>query len=65
MLGTKRSQALEDDVDVLGVRIEVEDRVEVDAAGDLGVRADEVREVETLVPGAHRVALDEPVCVVP
>ena len=40
------------------------DLVEVDAAGDLGVAADELAEVLLLLPGAHRVSLDEPVRVV-
>ena len=64
MLLAERAQALEDDVDVLGVGVQVEHRIEVDPAGELGVRPDELREVEALVPGAHRVPLDEPVGVV-
>src|SRR3954452_21173836 len=46
------------------VRVEIEDRVEVDAPGDLVVGADELAEVELLVPRAHRIALDETVRVV-
>src|ERR1044072_6297112 len=61
----QRAQALEDDAGVPRVGREVEDGVEVDAAGELAVRAYELREVESLVPGAHRVALHEPVGVVP
>ena len=40
-------------------------RREVDRSRDLGVRPDELGKVETLVPRPHRVALDEPVRVVP
>ena len=60
-------QAVEDGVDVARVVAEVEDRVErsgVEALRDLRVRAHELREVELLLPGAHRVPLDEPVRVV-
>ena len=60
----ERAQALEHDVDVTRVGAEVEDGIEVDAPRDLGVGADELREVEPLVPGAHRVTLHEPVRVV-
>ncbi len=57
-------QAVEDGVDVLDGRGEVEDAVErggVEARGDLRVGLDERAEVALLVPGAHRVPLDEPV----
>ena len=59
-------QALEDDVDVAGVRAEVEDRVEVDrrAAAISASARDELAEVALLVPGAHRVPLHEPVGLV-
>ena len=60
-------QPVEDGVDVLDGRFEVEDAVErgrVEARGDLGVGLDELAEVALLVPGAHRVALDEPVGLV-
>src|SRR5690349_7540483 len=55
-------ESVEDDVDVLRVRALVEDRVEVDM--DVRVVADERAKVELLVPGAHSVALHEPVRVV-
>ena len=44
-----------------GVGGEVEGRLGVDAGGDLLVGAAQLAEVELLLPGAHRVALDEPV----
>src|SRR5579884_1820587 len=46
------------------VGAEVEGGIEVDAAGDLLVRAAELAEVELLLPGAHGAALDEAVGVV-
>src|SRR5690348_14841792 len=60
----ERAQPLEHGVDVTGVDARVEDRVDVDARGDLGVGAHERWEVEPLVPRAHRIALDEAVRVV-
>src|SRR4051812_38251793 len=53
----ERVQALEDGVDVTGVRLEREDRVEVEPRRQLGVGADELPEVLLLFPRAHRVAL--------
>src|SRR2546423_14952734 len=46
-------------VDVARVGADVEGRVEIDAGGDLVVGAAELAEVELLLPGAHRRALDE------
>ena len=60
----ERAKPVEDDVDMACVGAEVEDGIEVDAAGDLGVGPHELREVQALVPGAHRVTLHEPVRVV-
>src|SRR5207245_2368498 len=40
LLSVERTQALEDGLDVLGVRRQVEDLVEIDAAGELAVGAD-------------------------
>src|SRR5262245_64600872 len=57
-------QAAEDRVGVARVRAEVEDGIEVDAASDLVIGADELAEVELLVPRAYRAALHESVCVV-
>ena len=48
MLLSQRAQPLEDDADVAGVRREVEDGVEIDAAGQLRVGAGELGEVEPL-----------------
>ena len=59
--GDERPQPVEHGVDVRGIGVQGEDPVEVDTACDLGVRSGELAEVELLVPGAHRVALDEPV----
>ena len=46
-----------------GVHREVEDGFEVYSGGDLVIGATEVAEVKLLVPGTHRVALDERVRV--
>src|SRR6188472_3409333 len=51
-------------VDVARVRAEVEGGAEVDARGDLVVRAAKLAEVELLLPGTHRRALDEAIGVV-
>src|SRR5262245_40167510 len=55
-------EAVEDDVDVTRIRALVEHGVEVDA--NVAVVADELAEVEILVPRAHRVALHETVRIV-
>src|SRR5438067_13447787 len=55
-------ETVEDDVDVARVGRFVEHGVEVDA--DVRVGADELAEVDVLLPRAHRVALDEPVRLV-
>jgi hypothetical protein len=60
----ERLEALEDGVDVLGVGALVEDLVEVDAGGDLGVRVDELAERTLLVPCAHRASLNEAIGLV-
>src|SRR5919197_5875033 len=64
LLSDERGQPLEDGVDVAGVGVEIEDAREIDAAGDVGVGANELAEVLLLVPGAQRVPLDEPVRLV-
>src|SRR5947209_1462460 len=64
LLGGECVQACEDGVDVARVRAEIEDGLEIDAARDLVVGADELAEVELLVPRAHGIALHEPVRVV-
>src|SRR2546423_13916649 len=51
-------------VDGARVGADVEGRVEIDARGDLVVGAAELAEVDLLLPGAHRRALDEAVRVV-
>src|SRR5215207_5123651 len=68
LLLDQRVQALEDGVDVTRVVAEIEDRVErsrIEPLRDLGIGANEIGEVELLLPGAHGVALDEPVRLVP
>src|SRR5438105_9090123 len=65
LLPGKSGEPLEDGVDVTGVPAEVEDGVEVDAAGDLSVRAHELAEVLLLSLGAERMPLDESVADVP
>src|SRR5512144_3379337 len=57
LLSGELAQPLEDGVDVTGVPAEVEDRVEVDAAGALVVRAHELAEVLLLLVRAQRVSL--------
>src|SRR5256885_8012591 len=60
-------QTIEDGVDVARVLAEVEDRVErsrVEAPRDLRIAANELGEIELLFPGAHRMALHEPVGLV-
>src|SRR6476469_638925 len=64
LLPDERAQALEDGVDGTGVRGRIEDRVQVNAAGELTVPTDELAEVLFLVPGAQGVPLDEPVGLV-
>src|SRR5690349_22932209 len=61
LLSGELAQPLEDGVDMTGVPAEVEDRVEVDAAGDLVVRAHQLAEVLLLLVGPQRVPLHEPV----
>src|SRR3954453_21665575 len=65
LLSHERPQALEDDVDVAGVGSGVEDRVEVDTAGELPIGANELAKTLPLAPGSERVPLDEPVGLVP
>src|SRR5437763_88363 len=64
LLGGECVKTGEDRVDVARIRAEVEDRVEVDAARDLVVGTSELAKVELLVPGAHRVSLDEAVALI-
>jgi len=63
-LPDERAEPLEDGVDVACVGVEIEHRVEVDAAGELAVGANELTEVLLLVPGAERVPLHQPVPLV-
>src|SRR5439155_18936261 len=56
-------QAVEDRVDVADRRVEVEDGVEVDATGHLRIAVDELPEIRLVLPGAHGMALDQPVGV--
>src|SRR5262245_20758405 len=65
LLPDERAQSLEDSVDVACVSSEVEDGIEIDAAGKLPIGPHELAEVLFLVPGAECVTLDEPVCLVP
>src|SRR2546429_8339066 len=65
LLPDERAEPLEDGVDMACVGSEVEDGVEIDAAGELLVGPDELAEVLLLVPGSKRVTLDEPVGLVP
>src|SRR6476659_9197564 len=64
LLPDERAQPLEDGVDVACIGTEVEDGVEIDAAGELPVGPDELAEVLLLVPGSKGVTLDEPVRLV-
>src|SRR5690348_17940268 len=64
LLDCDRVESAEHRVDVLCVGAEIEQRIECDARRDLLVAAGELAEVELLVPRAHRVALDEAVCLV-
>ena len=57
-------QPVEDGVDVADSCIQVEDGFEINSTGDLGVTADQFGEIRLLFPGAHRMALDEPVGIV-
>ena len=61
---TSALQALEDGVDVTGVRLEREDLVERKPWRELRVPAHELAKVLLLFPCAHRVSLHEPVRVV-
>src|SRR5919201_6120118 len=54
-------EPLEDGVDMPGVPVEIEQVVEVDAAGDLLVGADELAEVPLLLVRLECMPLDEPV----
>src|SRR2546429_4541268 len=65
LLPDERAEPLEDGVDMACVGSEVEDGVEIDAAAEHPVGPDELAEVLLLVPGSKRVALDEPVGLVP
>src|SRR4051812_45347245 len=65
LLGSDRIETGEHRVDVARVRAEVESGIEVDARCDLVVAPDKLAKVELFVPRAHRVALHEPVRVVP
>src|SRR6185312_10139236 len=60
----ERVEALEDGVDVTGVRLERERLVEVDPIRDLAVGAHELAEVLLLFPGAHRRTLHEAIRLV-
>jgi hypothetical protein len=57
-------QTVEDGVDVTDGRLQVEDGLEIHAARDLGIGANELAEVRLFFPGAHRVPLDQPVRVI-
>ena len=61
LLPVERGQSLENGVDVACVPVEIKERVEVDPARDLGVRAHELGENTLLLLGPQRVPLDEPV----
>src|SRR6476646_1787033 len=63
LLSGELAQPLEDGVDVTCVPAEVEDRVEVDPARDLLVRAHQLAEVLLLLVRPRRMPLDEPVGV--
>jgi hypothetical protein len=63
-LPDERAESLEDGVDVACVGVEIENRVEVNAGGELAVGANELAEVLLLVPGAERVPLHQPVRLV-
>src|SRR5215212_4141796 len=64
LLWLEIAEPLEDGVHMTDGRIQVEDRVQVDAAGDRAVGADELLEVLFFLPGAHRVGLHEAVGLV-
>src|SRR5256886_2803528 len=57
-------QTVEDGVDVPDGGLEIEDRIEIEPAGDLRIVPDELGEICLLLPRAHRMALYEPVGVV-
>src|SRR5262249_31502987 len=59
------AKPLEGNVDVPDGCVEVENGVEIGATGDLRVSSDELTEVPLLLPGPHRVTLDDPVRLVP
>src|SRR3954452_18662871 len=63
-LPSQRPEALEDRVDMTGVRLEIEDRVELDPRRDRVIAADELAEVALLLPRLHGVPLHEPVRLV-
>src|ERR1700756_1838650 len=58
LLPGEGGEPLEDDVDVPCGPVEVEERVEVGPARDLGVGAHELTEILLLLLGLQRVALD-------
>src|SRR5205085_10045449 len=64
LLHCDRVESAEDRVEMLRVRAQIEDRVEIDTRRDLVVGAHELAEVELLVPCAHRITLHEPIRVV-
>src|SRR5687767_13089381 len=61
-VGDEIAEAGEDDVSVGREDAEIEDVVQVDARPDLRVCAHELAKVQALVPGAHGMPLDEPIC---
>src|SRR5438034_8709380 len=61
LLPVECGQSLENGVDIACVPVEIKERVEVDPARDLGVRAHELGEITLLLLGPQRVPLDEPV----
>src|SRR5436190_6131047 len=63
-LPDERAEPLEDGVDMACVGVEIEHRVEIDAAGELAVGANELSEILLLIPGAERVPLHQPVGLV-
>jgi hypothetical protein len=64
LLDCDRLETGENRVGVACVRAEVEDRIEIDPRSDLVIVANKLAEVEFFIPGAHRVALHEPVRLV-
>src|SRR6266511_2081059 len=64
LLRDEGSKTFEDGVDMPDRGVEVEDRFEIDACLDARVGTDELAEVPLLVPGDHRVLLNEAIRVV-